>query len=907
MIDRLSRALRAAREPGGVLSLPPAQPLNFRRDLAALVLLALVAAGIYLFGLRDALFSGDVTTLLARGDSHRINWAKVYILDARLRKGEFPLWDPTQLAGEPYTAHPLSMAFYPPNLLRAYVTRAQTAQEFVYSMYALLFAHLLMAMSATYLLARGEGVSIRSSFVVSLALGFSERWIVNGVYQTQEIATASWLPLNLLILRHAHRVSERRERAAWLLVAGILFGFQILAGWPQSAIYSTIAYVAFIALKAAPEYLGERVTWRGIARASRAVVAASATIGITGALVAAALVLPAREMLSASARSSQNFSAYTFSQMVNKRMPELIERQLAEIKDPTPFLKARTYGRWTQSYFSLPLAIVVVSIAALFLIGHYRVFVYCALAYVLFDLTFGPPMPIAWLLEIGAPFSLSTPWYQVALLAPILAVLAGFALDKVFELGRRGPLPWILVTPLGIAGMFAVVLGNDPAYNHAAWTFTGALALTALLALVLFGRSLRHWPALVLMALAAEIAWCANVSAHVTTEVEAYFAQRYYGPTEAITEPPLDTVRRPRVICTFCNEHVWTMESAINGFDPLVMHSALQTLSSPGTEHEYVRGAYAGGNLRELTLLRRHFWLAPAFVHGEVPPKTEAFPPTSVVYLEEAAGMEISQTDSASIIRGVVAVPSTEEELWTPPNPSRPTDQESLRADFKNLAGSGRNRALRVYYRTTADHVDFLLNVTGPRPAESFDTGLIKATPDEGGAGVIDLPLPCFDELNMYVVLMDFDPDVFSTIDRITLVEDSADEIDRIAIREAAANRMVVEVRDLPGARALVFAESNYPGWMATLDGAPARLYQANGRYQAVIVPAGTHLVEFAFRPWRVYAGVAVSVVTLILGSGFAIYLLVFRRSEVRRVEPSEPRPDRAEEPHFVDKSLDAF
>jgi hypothetical protein len=51
----------------------------------------------------------------------------------------------------------------------------------------------------------------------------------------------------------------------------------------------------------------------------------------------------------------------------------------------------------------------------------------------------------------------------------------------------------------------------------------------------------------------------------------------------------------------------------------------------------------------------------------------------------------------------------------------------------------------------------------------------------------------------------------------------------------------------------LVFSDVWYPGWQATIDGAPADVVQANGLFRAVMLPAGESTVELRFAPstWR--------------------------------------------------------
>lgn len=48
----------------------------------------------------------------------------------------------------------------------------------------------------------------------------------------------------------------------------------------------------------------------------------------------------------------------------------------------------------------------------------------------------------------------------------------------------------------------------------------------------------------------------------------------------------------------------------------------------------------------------------------------------------------------------------------------------------------------------------------------------------------------------------------------------------------------------------VVLSETFYPGWRATLDGHPVEILEAYGALRSVVAPAGTHLIEFQYRPW---------------------------------------------------------
>ena len=98
-----------------------------------------------------------------------------------------------------------------------------------------------------------------------------------------------------------------------------------------------------------------------------------------------------------------------------------------------------------------------------------------------------------------------------------------------------------------------------------------------------------------------------------------------------------------------------------------------------------------------------------------------------------------------------------------------------------------------------------------------------------------------------------------------------------------APERVVVRVDGAGGL--LVLADALYPGWEATLDGAPVQLHAADGLFRGVVMPAGAHEVVFAFRPRSFRLGVSVSLAGM---AALAVAAALARRG--RRPEAA-PRP----------------
>ncbi len=95
-------------------------------------------------------------------------------------------------------------------------------------------------------------------------------------------------------------------------------------------------------------------------------------------------------------------------------------------------------------------------------------------------------------------------------------------------------------------------------------------------------------------------------------------------------------------------------------------------------------------------------------------------------------------------------------------------------------------------------------------------------------------------------------------------------------------DRVVVEAT-APRPGFLLLLDTDFPGWEATVDGRPERIWRADWVFRAVQVPAGRSLVRFVYRPrsWRL--GLALAGVSL-------TFLAVAWRVDARR----QPAPGRA-------------
>lgn len=57
----------------------------------------------------------------------------------------------------------------------------------------------------------------------------------------------------------------------------------------------------------------------------------------------------------------------------------------------------------------------------------------------------------------------------------------------------------------------------------------------------------------------------------------------------------------------------------------------------------------------------------------------------------------------------------------------------------------------------------------------------------------------------------------------------------------------------------VILTDAWFPGWRATVDGKPARIYQVYGGVRGVMVDAGSHVIQMNYRPWSIILGGALT------------------------------------------------
>jgi hypothetical protein len=95
------------------------------------------------------------------------------------------------------------------------------------------------------------------------------------------------------------------------------------------------------------------------------------------------------------------------------------------------------------------------------------------------------------------------------------------------------------------------------------------------------------------------------------------------------------------------------------------------------------------------------------------------------------------------------------------------------------------------------------------------------------------------------------------------------DDPEHVVLRVSAPERGFLQLSD-----------QYFPGWRATVNGAPSQILPANFLFRVVEVPAGESIVQFRYAPTSLRVGALVSAVTLL-----ATILLLWRSNPQRRAE----------------------
>lgn len=126
----------------------------------------------------------------------------------------------------------------------------------------------------------------------------------------------------------------------------------------------------------------------------------------------------------------------------------------------------------------------------------------------------------------------------------------------------------------------------------------------------------------------------------------------------------------------------------------------------------------------------------------------------------------------------------------------------------------------------------------------------------------------------------DFDPGTTALLEEGPRLTGPIDPDATVRVAAYEAERVVLDVRSRHAAL-LVLADAWFPGWLATVDGAPVPIFRTDLALRGVAVPAGLRRVVFEYSPSSFQLGVAVSAAALVIA--VAVPLAARTRRSTRR------------------------
>lgn len=797
--------------------------------------------------------------LLAMPDHWKQNGPYAFFMDFSVQRGELPFWNPLRLCGQPLAGHPTVAMFYPPNLVRSLLNSHPTPFRTHVGVAIVAGLHVILAGIGAFFLGRENRLSYGASLVVGLTYAFSASFMRHLTAHWQFTAVAAWLPFILVLVHREFAASSLRAKLNYGLAAGLAFGLSTLAGFPQITIYMAIAiagYALLHRLMYPKGFDGEHQL--GLIRTVAVDLAILALIFAVSGMVAAAILVPGEEFARYSARGAG--STIPAQERLGIPRRELFPSMLVY---PGP-------KRLMYDYRGAGAGILLLALAAVFHRRWKSVLLYAMLFWTLFECALGRPFLTFTLLANYAPIKLDHMDRAVLIAILPLGMLAGFGVDAVAMKCKtrwRSILRSCFLLTGGSCLLFALIKWA-PFYSYLPVSklviLFPAIALCLMLAASWIPLS-KLWRAVVPLLIFAEIyAW--------THHLVPYWLsfRKFPGSIEALYREPEFPLDNRRGVDTRPNTGIYALEPAINGYDSLYIKAVREHIASP--DRAPIFYAYTGAkevtalNARSHLFLKRFFWLARQYTEGPLPGKDAYFPSVSTVFLHDVDDLPVPRVERSDLSRRCVSEQAERVFL-------------ADRAALAERRKTARHRdAHREGFETTLPvvHLNGVHSALGLRYvsdcpatlfARFFDTRgrsahgkqlILQPTKDE--PATVEIPLPDFEQIRATLTIIPTYTQGKTELVEAFLLRDLADEDEHIRILHYRANSVEVEVRDIPGARVLTFVDSYYPGWKAYIDGWPTHIYRANDVFKAVLVPSGTHRVSFVFRPWRVYAGILISV-----------------------------------------------
>ena len=399
-------------------SYPVQLPFN-KKDVFALSVIGLFC--LYLF--REIVLSGH---LLAGIDFIEFYLPmKKFLYDELLLHQTIPYWNPYIFGGMPFWAHFESTIFYPLGFL-FYLLSPEKAYGYT------MFLHFCLAGFFMYLLARSLGVSEVGGVVASAVFtcnGFLMAILFLG--HMSPVESYIWLPLVIYFINRAVHADGIWPDA---IIAGALWGIQILAGAPQDAFYTFLAATLFL--------LCMYKVRNAVEASAKRLLGIVLTVFVVGASFSSIQILPALELINESVRTA--LDSYEWSTLASYPLQGIITALLPHFfgnyADGSVWVSNTPWSLPQQNLYTGILTLVLLGFVSLQMKVEVRVIIFGGLlAIVSLILAFGHNTPIYKIVYLLPGFDrFRAPSKIMVLWALSMALLAGIGMDGLLSHMKKG-------------------------------------------------------------------------------------------------------------------------------------------------------------------------------------------------------------------------------------------------------------------------------------------------------------------------------------------------------------------------------------------------------------------------------------------------------------------------------------
>jgi hypothetical protein len=288
----------------------------FRADVAAIVALSLVWA-FYFWRVITPNQADQVS--LPQGDYSGQFLAFGAYQAERLLEGEIPLWNPYNRGGHPFLADTQAAVFYPSRLVTILISHFVSSGWNYAALQAETIAHYWLASLFMFFFARTVTRSRLGGIVSAIVFTYGGYLTGYPPLQLAILEAAVWLPVALLGI---HKATEQVElspspRFAWLSLSAFALGIGLLAGHPQTSLYSAYLCLGYLVYRGVVSKLG--LIW--------IISALFIVIGL-GFGIAAIQLLPGLEYTRLTTRAGYGFdqlaNGFPFSDLIGAVLPKVL-------------------------------------------------------------------------------------------------------------------------------------------------------------------------------------------------------------------------------------------------------------------------------------------------------------------------------------------------------------------------------------------------------------------------------------------------------------------------------------------------------------------------------------------------------------------------------------------------------